>query len=95
MTPPASSWPLIYAIMLLISEDTGYTSASLSFRFAVSNHQLLFKHVHRTVQVTECSNVQIADTVNELSFDGNTISDVDIAAASAEIPTWLKFDNTL
>lgn len=45
-TPPASSSPLVYDITLLISEDTGYASASLPFRVTVSSHQLLLKNVH-------------------------------------------------
>jgi axial budding pattern protein 2 len=82
-------------ISLIASETTGFAAASVSFTMVISNHTLTFEPSAQTVSVTADDVVRIADLKQKLFLDDANADGDDIQSATAEIPSWLSFnDNT-
>lgn len=79
-------------LMLVASDVRGFAGSSLVFTISVSTHQLFFSNVDQTVNVTAGSEVNIANLRNQLSLDGEALSDTDFKNATASPPSWLSFD---
>ncbi|KAF2013717.1 hypothetical protein BU24DRAFT_494142 [Aaosphaeria arxii CBS 175.79] len=95
-TPPATSIPQVYDVLLMVSNLPGYATASLSFSLVVSNHQFFFNPLQDTITVNKGDEVNIKGLREHLLLDGSPILDSDVGSASADVPSWLSFDeNTL
>ena len=92
-TTPMSPAPQPFEILLIASDTPGYAAVSVSFILLVSNHQLLFKPLEQTLNISKGDRVQITGLKTKLFLDGAPIRDEDIQSASADIPSWLSFDH--
>ena len=93
-TTPMTSMPQVFNISLIASDMPGYASASFSFTIAVSNHQMVFVPISQTVNLTQGDIVNITGLKSELQLDQSPISDRDVQSATANLPSWLTFDNS-
>ncbi|KAH7125410.1 hypothetical protein B0J11DRAFT_305826 [Dendryphion nanum] len=93
ITPPAVSAPQSFEVLLIVSDIPGYASSSISYKLIVSNHQLLFKPLQQTINVTKGKEVRIVGLKRKIFVDTLPIRDEDIETATANVPGWLKFDN--
>lgn len=93
VTPPLNSSPQSFDILLIASDIPGYAAASVLFTLIISNHQLLFKPLQRTVDVTKGDTINLSELRKYLFLDNSLIEDEDIQDASAELPSWLSFNN--
>lgn len=91
-TPPITS-PQSFEIVLIASDTPGYTAASTSFTLAVSPHQLVFEPFSQNVSLKKGDNVDIADIRSKLTLDGAAVKDSDLQSVTANVPSWMKFDN--
>ncbi|KAF2794746.1 hypothetical protein K505DRAFT_374436 [Melanomma pulvis-pyrius CBS 109.77] len=92
-TPPLTSLPQPYEILLIASEIPDFAAASISFTLLISNHQLLFKPLQQTLNLTKGNNINISDLRGKLFLDNAPIQDENIQSATAELPSWLSFNN--
>ncbi|KAF2004990.1 hypothetical protein P154DRAFT_484447, partial [Amniculicola lignicola CBS 123094] len=92
-TPPVTSSPQTYDLLLIASDTPEYAVASLSFTIVVSNHQLSFRPLQQTVNVTKGQSVTLSGLRSQLFLDNSFIVDSNILSATAEMPSWLSFDN--
>ncbi|KAF2117845.1 hypothetical protein BDV96DRAFT_404765 [Lophiotrema nucula] len=94
-TPPLTSGPQSFDIILIAADRDGFALASLSFTLVVSNHQLSFRPMQETSSFTKGEHVSITDLRSQLFLDNNSVADGDVAVTS-DIPSWLTFnDRTL
>jgi hypothetical protein len=92
-TTPSSPAPQSFEIIVIASNTPGFAAASVSFTLVVSNHQLLFNPVSQTMNVSKGDSVQITGLKNNLFLDKSHVQDSDIRSASADLPSWLSFDD--
>ncbi|KAF2653373.1 hypothetical protein K491DRAFT_518142 [Lophiostoma macrostomum CBS 122681] len=92
-TPPANTSPQSYDLVLIASDTPGYTDASVSFTLAVSDHQLVFKPLEETIDVEKGQQLTITGLQSKLFLDNTSTRDQDFQSASAELPSWLSFNN--
>ncbi|KAF2709165.1 hypothetical protein K504DRAFT_501910 [Pleomassaria siparia CBS 279.74] len=92
-TPSLASVPQSYELLLIASDTPGYAAASISFALTISNHQLLFKPLHQTISFMKGDHVSVTNLRSKVTLDSTPITDGDILSATAEIPTWLSFNN--
>jgi hypothetical protein len=80
-------------IVLIASEVHGFADASLSFTMVISDHTLLFKPYNLSINVLKGDEVWISGLKEQLFIDGLQAGDIDIVSATADLPSWLSFDN--
>ncbi|KAF1960115.1 hypothetical protein CC80DRAFT_285326 [Byssothecium circinans] len=91
-TTPFSPAPQSFDLLLIASDAPGYAAASISFTLDVSNHQLLFRPLTQTLNMSKGDQVQISGLKSMLFLDNSPIRDEDLQSASADLPSWLSFD---
>ncbi|KAF2266600.1 hypothetical protein CC78DRAFT_120038 [Lojkania enalia] len=91
-TPSLTSEPQSYDILLLASDIPGYSTASLSFTLTISNHQLIFKPLQQIINLYKGETVNISNIRSKVFLDNRPIKDEEILSASAELPSWLSFN---
>jgi len=92
-TTPPSAAVQSFDIILIASDTPGFAAASISFTLVVSNHQLLFKPLSQTISLSKGAQVDITGLKDKLFLDNTTIKDDDIESTSADLPSWLSFNN--
>ncbi|KAJ4315203.1 polarity establishment/cellular polarization [Neodidymelliopsis sp. IMI 364377] len=92
-TAPPTSIPQYFGILLIASDTPGYAASTIQFTLAISVHELYFKPLSQTVNVSKGDNVQITDIKSKLYLDQSPISGRDIKSSSADLPSWLSFDS--
>lgn len=92
-TPPPSPTPEQFEVLLIASDVPGFATASVSFTLIVSNHQLLFKPLEQTLNISKGTRVHISGLKEKLFLDNSPIQAQDVQSAHAELPSWLFFDD--
>jgi axial budding pattern protein 2 len=90
--PPMDSTQSLQ-ISLIASETPGFAAASVSFTMVISNHTLLFEPSAQTISATADDVVRITDLKEKLFLDDAHTDGDDIQSATADIPSWLSFDD--
>ena len=88
-----SALPEYFGIQLTASDVTGFAGATTAFTIVVGVHELLFANSQQTVDITEGHNVNFPDLKSQLHLDGKPIADQDLKQATADIPSWITFNN--
>jgi hypothetical protein len=92
-TAPSPQSSQSYDILLIAIDTPSFAAASLGFTLAISNHTLLFAPFSQTINVTKGAEVRITDIRTKLYLDDSPVEDMDIQSVSAELPSWLAFNN--
>jgi hypothetical protein len=92
-TAPPSDYARSFQIDLIAFEVPGFADASISFTMVVSNHAWLFKPFSSTINVAEGDEVRITGLKQKLFVDESQAGDSDIESATADLPSWLIFNN--
>lgn len=94
--PPAvGPTPQVYEILLVASQDQEYAASTISFKLIVSEHRLLFKPLRQDINIAKDEEVDIKGLRKMIFLDDVPIKDQELKSASAELPSWLKFDDRM
>ncbi|KAH7419926.1 hypothetical protein BKA64DRAFT_29278 [Cadophora sp. MPI-SDFR-AT-0126] len=86
--------PQTFGIQLIASDIEGFGGASLYFDIEVGVHLLAFKNTEVVINGTVGETVRLDGLLKDLELDGQAPKPSDIVATSAQIPSWMTFDNT-
>ncbi|KAF2737336.1 hypothetical protein EJ04DRAFT_593633 [Polyplosphaeria fusca] len=90
-TPPLTSGPQSFDILLVASDTPTYAASSKLFSLIISDHQLLFRPTQETISVAKEGRVEILDLQAKLFLDNKTVKNDDVTM-SATLPSWLSLD---
>jgi hypothetical protein len=93
-TAPPSEYAQSFRIKLIASEVSGFGDSSLSFTMVVSNHTWLFTPFSQSINVVKGAEIRITGLKQKLFVDDSQAGDSDIQSATANVPSWLSFDNS-
>lgn len=95
-TPPMMSQPAppeYFGIQLTASDVVGFAGATTAFTIVVGTHELAFTQSQQTLNISQGSAMNLTSLRSQLKLDGKPIADQDLEQATADIPSWLTFDN--
>ncbi|PVH85336.1 hypothetical protein DL98DRAFT_608145 [Cadophora sp. DSE1049] len=86
--------PQTFGIQLIASDIEGFGGASLYFDIEVGVHLLAFKNTEIVINATMGETVSFDGLLEDLELDGQTPKSSDIVATSAQMPSWMTFNNS-
>ncbi|KAI9856614.1 MAG: hypothetical protein M1824_005311 [Vezdaea acicularis] len=96
ITPSLSSLvvpPQTFGLQLIASDIEGFSGSAINFNLIVGTHELSFKSVYQSLNISRGQNITIDWLKSNLTLDGRPIKDSDIKSATAQTPSWLQFDS--
>jgi hypothetical protein len=94
-TAPPSDYAQSFWIDLIAPEVPGFADASIAFTMVVSSHTWLFKPFKQTVNAANGDDIRITGLKEKLFADDSQARDSNIQSATADLPSWLSFDNNI
>ncbi|KAI9673271.1 MAG: hypothetical protein M1829_004336 [Trizodia sp. TS-e1964] len=88
------SLPQTFSFNFIASDIIGFAGAIIPFNLVVSPHKLFFDIGSQTLNVTRNITLTSTNLRSHLVLDGSIAQSQDLIAISAQIPSWLTFDNS-
>ncbi|PBP18599.1 transmembrane glycoprotein [Diplocarpon rosae] len=95
-TPDYSSLilpPQTFGLQLIASDVEGFGGSSMFFEIEVGVHLLAFKNADVVINATTGDSIEFDVLSGNLELDGNTPKSSDLVSTSAQIPSWMTFNN--
>ncbi|KAK2625194.1 hypothetical protein QTJ16_005563 [Diplocarpon rosae] len=95
-TPDYSSLilpPQTFGLQLIASDVQGFGGSSMFFEIEVGVHLLAFKNADVVINATTGDSIDFNMLSENLELDGNTPKLSDLVSTSAQIPSWMTFNN--
>ncbi|PSN64056.1 hypothetical protein BS50DRAFT_637358 [Corynespora cassiicola Philippines] len=92
-TTPTMDSPQSFEVILIASDIPIYSSASIPFTLVVSSHQLVFRPLEETLNITKGDPVGIFGLRTKVLLDGEQLKDEYLDSVSAKVPSWLLFND--
>ncbi|KAK0108336.1 hypothetical protein ONS95_003151 [Cadophora gregata] len=86
--------PQTFGIQLIATDIEGFGGASLYFDIEVGVHLLAFKNTEMVINGTVGETLRLDGLFQDLELDGQAPNSSDIVATSAQIPSWMTFNNS-
>ncbi|KAI9048514.1 hypothetical protein LZ554_007348 [Drepanopeziza brunnea f. sp. 'monogermtubi'] len=86
--------PQTFGIQLIASDIEGFSGTSMFFEIEVGVHLFAFNPADTVVNVTVGGDFSFDGLSGNLELDGQVAKPTDIVSATAQIPSWIVFDNT-
>ncbi|KAI8933988.1 hypothetical protein NX059_008760 [Plenodomus lindquistii] len=80
-------------VLLIANITPGFADASFSFTILTSQHTLAFEPFSQTINVAGGQDIIVTDLKSILRLDGSVIRDDQIQSSSADLPSWMSFNN--
>ncbi|GAB7348034.1 hypothetical protein MBLNU459_g6072t1 [Dothideomycetes sp. NU459] len=92
VTPAASADVQSFVVDLIASDVVGFSGAAATFKLTVSSKQFAFEPQQESVNVAVGTPFKYQSLLSQLYLDGEPIQRDQIQSASAQVPSWLTFD---
>lgn len=92
-SPSISSSPQTFDVLLIASDVQDFAGAWNTFTIVVTDDLWAFQPEKQTINIAAGSSVELDNLQSTLFHNGNPASQSDLQRATAQIPSWLQFDN--
>ncbi|KUJ15626.1 uncharacterized protein LY89DRAFT_89743 [Mollisia scopiformis] len=86
--------PQTFGIQLVASDVEGFSGTSIDFDIEVGVHLFAFDNQTILISATDGDTVDFGGLSGSLQLDGQSASIADISSITAQVPSWMTFDNT-
>lgn len=84
--------PQQFPIQLTASDVAGFSGAVAFFQLTITSHELTFRNMTTTIEITPGKPIKFSLTQLELAMDGQPANYSDLTGVTAKTPTWLSLD---
>ena len=84
--------PQVYGVRLIASDVAGFAEAVATFQTVVGYQILAFSETSQTVELSQGQTFESEPVRKDLTLDGNSIDDAELASVTSNAPTWAELN---